>query len=659
VKTRTLIFVLVCCAVVPAELANGAIRVLTVAFTGGELGSRVGTILNLQLWRSLTISGKAGNKITTVPAVVEWSPEPIVDSSFDGVQRIGRARGVSLLLWGDVFEFGHEIVAQPYLSIITADGNTPTPEVTWTNQSTVGDVPQLSVSLPRLYYELPAVFLGEEKLEGYSQPSLVDVYDGAEPPNAGRLGSAIGKLGSQYVGLVSRGNFTKVVTADNRKGWICLPELPGEKEVVDFAAGLARLLCQDYDGAATALAPVSGSHVTDGPLKIDSLLLQALAAAHLNTDPTPFVEAAEEMNPFLKATAEYKITNLVWKSQMGTESEKEKAVADLQSTYLEDKYMFTPVDPWFQKCQTVLASLPSSRALVGLGPDRRLKVKIGVSMALFGDLWSTAVRDAMSKWAANHPDVELSIVDANNDSDNQKGQVDNFLAQGMDAVAILPVDPAATGPMTKAVVKAGKPLVYVNRLPSNLPKGVIYCGSNSIDAGIINMEELGKAMGGKGNLAILMGEVSNEVAIDRTDGIKRIIKEKFPDIKIVRQQTGDWKRESAKTIMENWLASGQEIDGVASNNDEMALGALQAIKAAGKLRKIPVGGTDGSYVALESLDKGELNHTVFQDPVTEGEEAVNAAYLLVKKEPNPKVVDDRIWIPYEAVTKENYKTFLK
>ncbi len=287
------------------------------------------------------------------------------------------------------------------------------------------------------------------------------------------------------------------------------------------------------------------------------------------------------------------------------------------------------------------------------------KIKIGVTMALFDDVWLTNVRDAMTKWAKSHPDVEITIVDANNDTAKQTGQVENFLAQGMNAVGILPVDTAATGPMTKAVVKAGKPLVYVNRKPSNLPKEVVYCGSNSIEAGIMNMEELGKAMGGKGNVAILMGELSNEAAIGRTDGIKKVVKEKFPDIKVVREQSGNWKREQGKTIMENWLASGQEIDGVASNNDEMALGALQAIKAAGKLGKIPVGGTDGSRDALASMSKGELNNTVFQDPVGQGEEAVNAAYLLVKKEPNPKVVDGNIWIAYQPINKENYKSFMK
>jgi inositol transport system substrate-binding protein len=287
------------------------------------------------------------------------------------------------------------------------------------------------------------------------------------------------------------------------------------------------------------------------------------------------------------------------------------------------------------------------------------KVKIGVTLAMFDDVFITNVRDAMTKWASSHPDVGLTIVDAAGDTAKQVGQVENFLAQGMDAVVILPVDTTATGPMTKAIVKAGKPLVYVNRKPEKLPKGVVYVGSKSIDAGVMNMEELGKAMGGKGNLAILIGELSDEPAHGRTDGIKQVVKEQFPNIKVTREQTGHWKRESGKTIMEDWLASGQEIDGVAANNDEMALGALQAIKAARKIDKIPVGGTDGTHDALESMNKGELNNTVFQDPVAQGEEAVNAAYLLVKKEPNPKIVDDNVWIPYQKITKENYKSFMK
>jgi len=292
-------------------------------------------------------------------------------------------------------------------------------------------------------------------------------------------------------------------------------------------------------------------------------------------------------------------------------------------------------------------------------PAAEPNVKIGVSLAMFDDVFITNVRDAMVKWAKTHPDVDLTMVDASNDTAKQVGQVENFLAQGKDAIVILPVDTTATGPMTKAVVKAGKPLVYVNRKPSNLPKGVVYVGSKSIDAGIMNMEELGKAMGGKGNLAILIGELSDEPAHGRTDGIKQVVKEQFPNIKVTREQTGHWKREQGKTIMEDWLASGQQIDGVAANNDEMALGALQAIKAARKLDQIKVGGTDGTHDALESMNKGELNNTVYQDPVAQGSESVNAAYLMAKHEPTPNVVDGNIWIPYQKITKENYKSFMK
>ena len=107
------------------------------------------------------------------------------------------------------------------------------------------------------------------------------------------------------------------------------------------------------------------------------------------------------------------------------------------------------------------------------------KIKIGVTMALFDDVWLTTVRDAMTRWGAAHKDIDLTIVDAKNDTNKQVGQVENFLAQGMDAIVILPVDTAATGPMTKSVVAAKKPLVYVNRKPDKLPPGVVYCGSNS------------------------------------------------------------------------------------------------------------------------------------------------------------------------------------
>jgi inositol transport system substrate-binding protein len=310
-----------------------------------------------------------------------------------------------------------------------------------------------------------------------------------------------------------------------------------------------------------------------------------------------------------------------------------------------------------RKTFALLAALTLCFASTTSAADK--KVRIGVTMALFDDVWLTFVRDAMTKWAAAHPDIDLTIVDAKNDTAKQVGQVENFLAQKMDAIVILPVDTAATGPMTKAVTAAKIPLVYVNRKPDNLPKGVLYCGSDSIDADVFVGEEVGKVLGGQGNIVILMGELSNEAAIKRTEGVKKVMKAQYPNIKIIREQTGNWQREQGRTIMENWLASGDKIDAVASNNDEMALGAIMAIKATGKLGKIYVGGTDGSPDALDSMDKGELDMTVYQDPVGQGEGAVEGAYLAARKQPNPRAKDDVIWIPYQKITKANYKQFMR
>jgi inositol transport system substrate-binding protein len=107
--------------------------------------------------------------------------------------------------------------------------------------------------------------------------------------------------------------------------------------------------------------------------------------------------------------------------------------------------------------------------------------------------------------------------------------------------------------------------------------------------------------------------------------------------------------------MENWLQTGEQIDAVASNNDEMALGALQAIEADGKLGKIVVGGVDATPDALAAMDAGKLNVTVFQDAAGQGGGSVKAAISLVKGEK----VDQLVYIPYQLVTPENYKDFKK
>jgi inositol transport system substrate-binding protein len=278
-------------------------------------------------------------------------------------------------------------------------------------------------------------------------------------------------------------------------------------------------------------------------------------------------------------------------------------------------------------------------------------IRIGVSM-LFDDRWLTTLRDAMSAVAAEEG-VELVMVDSKEDVAAQLGQVENFVTQGLDAIVLIAANTDATDPMTKAAMDAGIPLVYVNRRPSNLPAGVVYAGSDSIDAGRFQAEWLAEALGGKGNCVIMNGNLTQEAAQKRTEGVKEVFA-KFPDIQIIKEDTGNWSRAEGLALMENWLSTGDQIDCVASNNDEMAIGAISAIEAAGKLGEILVAGVDASPDALDEMDKGRLNMTVFQNAKGQGEAGVKAAIALARGEPTEELV----WVPYEPVTPENYKDYM-
>jgi len=280
-------------------------------------------------------------------------------------------------------------------------------------------------------------------------------------------------------------------------------------------------------------------------------------------------------------------------------------------------------------------------------------IKIGVSM-LFDDLWLTTLRDAMTEYAATQPGVELIMVDSKEDVATQLGQVENFVAQKVDVIVLIAANTDAADPMTKAAQDAGIPLVYVNRIPSNLPEGISYVGSDSIEAGIMQAEWLAEKLGGKGNVVIMNGNLAQEAAQKRTEGEKQVFA-KFPDIHIIKEDTANWSRADGLALMENWLSTGDQIDAVASNNDEMAIGALQAIEAAGQLGNILVGGVDASPDALQEMDKGRLNVTVFQNAKGQGEGGIKVAIALARGE----TVDQITWIPFVLVTPENYKEYMQ
>lgn len=284
------------------------------------------------------------------------------------------------------------------------------------------------------------------------------------------------------------------------------------------------------------------------------------------------------------------------------------------------------------------------------GGDDDGTITVGATFPVLDQFLQT-VADAMEA-QAEAQGVDLTIVAADEQTDTQLGQVENFVSQGVDAIIVVPVDTDAAGPMTAAAQDAGVPLVYVNRRPSDLPAGVPYVGSDSLYAGTVEMEALAELAGGEGNVVILQGDPANEATVLRSQGCQDVV-DANPDMEVTKVQAGNWSREEGLAIMENWIQSGDPIDVVCSNNDEMALGAIQALKTAGMLEDVVVGGVDATADALAAMAAGELEVTVFQDAEGQGAGGIDAAVALA----NGETVEDVVDVPYQLVTPENLADF--
>jgi len=287
---------------------------------------------------------------------------------------------------------------------------------------------------------------------------------------------------------------------------------------------------------------------------------------------------------------------------------------------------------------------------------------IGASISRFDDNFLTVMRNGMVDHAAGLDGVDLQVEDANDDVAKQLDQINNFVASGVDAIIINIVDTSAGEAMSAAA--GNVPLVYVNRQPDNvdsLPPTQAFVASNEIESGTLeafeickNLRAAGKAGGSRGYM--MMGQLSNQAAVQRSKDVEDIIGIDMCNfMTLIDKQTANWSRDEAQSLMTNWLSSGEAFDFVIANNDEMAIGAIQAMKASGiDMADVQVGGVDATQDALVAMQAGELDVTVFQDAFGQGAGSVDTAIALVKGE----TVDQKVYIPFKLVTPDNVEEYL-
>ena len=316
-------------------------------------------------------------------------------------------------------------------------------------------------------------------------------------------------------------------------------------------------------------------------------------------------------------------------------------------------------------------------------------VLIGSCIYKFDDTFMTGVRNNMEKAAAD-VGAEIELVDSQNRQPMQNDQVDTFITKGVNALIINPVDRSAAGPLVDKAKAADLPIVFINREPDKAIldgwEKAYYVGAKAEESGTIGGQliaeyfkahpEADKNGDGKLQYILIKGEQGHQDATLRSEYCVKAMLDAGLEIEEIGSDNANWDKVQGHDKMKNFItALGVEaIEAVLANNDDMALGAVEALKSEGynlgtdgkdPSKFIPVVGVDATAPALQAIAKGQMLGTSLNDAKNQGTAAVLIANKIAQGQEVTKdsigytITDGKyVWIPYVRVTQENYKDFM-
>jgi len=278
--------------------------------------------------------------------------------------------------------------------------------------------------------------------------------------------------------------------------------------------------------------------------------------------------------------------------------------------------------------ETALQSLAGANVPESVPVDLRViqKLTLGLSLSTLNNPFFVALRDGAQKAADDYLAIELIVVDSQDNSATEAANIEDLIAQGVDALLINPTDGDAIIPSIEAANAAGIPVFTIDR-STNGGTFVSHIASDNVAGGMMAAEFLCQAIGGTGNVVELEGIAGTSAARDRGQGFNDYMANNCPGATIVARQTANFNRAEGLTVFENILQSQPNIAGVFAHNDEMILGAIEAAKAAGREGIVFVG-FDAIDDAIAAIRAGDLAATIAQQPDMIGYLGVQAAASL-------------------------------
>ncbi|MGG0812626.1 ribose ABC transporter substrate-binding protein RbsB [Paenibacillus alvei] len=268
-------------------------------------------------------------------------------------------------------------------------------------------------------------------------------------------------------------------------------------------------------------------------------------------------------------------------------------------------------------------------------------MKIGLSISTLNNPFFVSLKDGVVAEAKKHG-IETIVVDAQNDSAKQSNDVDDLMQKGVNVLLINPTDSSAISTAVQSANNLGIPVITLDRSADQGDVKALVASDN-VKGGRMAAEFIEKLVGKNAKVIELEGVAGASATRERGKGFHEVADQ---TLKVIAKQTADFDRTKGLNVMENLLQANPDVQAVFAHNDEMALGAIEAIKSSGK--DIPVIGFDGNDDALKSIQEGKLTATVAQQPELIGQLAVQAAYDVLQG----KTVDQSIPAPLKLVIKE-------
>jgi inositol transport system substrate-binding protein len=280
------------------------------------------------------------------------------------------------------------------------------------------------------------------------------------------------------------------------------------------------------------------------------------------------------------------------------------------------------------------------------------KFVVGYTNLADTDVFTMSRKSAFSDAAKADPDLNVIFTDANGDASRQLDQIDNFIAQKVNAIVIVPVDYQGIVPGVERANKAGIPVIALG-IQSAGGK-YTFVGSKNFDAGRLQGEFMAASLPRNAQVLYLQGTPGLYHSKERLAGFTQTLA-KRSDVKLLSSLPADYDRAQGMKVTEDWVERYPKFDAIVAANDQMALGAVEALKTAGRLKGVMISGVDGTGDALHAIKAGEMSQTIFQNAKGQAQ----AAYQVVETIKSGKQPPADVIVPFESVTTGNVASYVK